>query len=59
MEMSHTLKDDNNEGIKPDVFNGDTDTSAKDKDLLQKLTVGCLKHAQTGARKDFKGRWML
>lgn len=36
MEMSPRLKDDNNEGIKPDVFNGDVETSAKDKDLIAK-----------------------
>lgn len=31
MEMSHRRKEDNNEGMKPDVFNGDMDTAAKDK----------------------------
>lgn len=56
--MSHRLKDDDSEGLKPDEFNGDAAASAKTKTSL-KANSQRLKRAESGASKCFKGKWML
>lgn len=53
MEMSRTLKDDNNEGFKPDVFIGDT--SAKDKDLVAKANSWVSKTCSNWCWERFQG----
>lgn len=56
MEMSHRLNDDNNGGRN---YTRCVEWGHGHCSKRQKLIAGCLKHAHTGARKYFKGKWML